>query len=177
VHGEFVCAQSIFLLCAQWVCLCAVLFYSVHSESVCAQSFFYSVHSESVYAQSFFNTDIINRSFRSFRYFNNLKTITTARPVQLHPRPPSLCLRAWKHDQLLPREQFRANPARSFYKPADTCIYIAGLIPLSLQLQAQVRVGSLGWCHKSGECAKSCARRSVCFCSQSSAGISTGLLT
>jgi hypothetical protein len=29
----------------------------------------------------------------------------------------------------------------------------------------------------SGECAKSCARRSVCFCSQSGGGASIGLLT
>jgi hypothetical protein len=42
---------------------------------------------------------------------------------------------------------------------------IAGLIPQSLQLQAYVWLASLGWCHKSSECARSCARRSVCFCS------------
>jgi len=36
---------------------------------------------------------------------------------------------------------------------------IAGLIPQSLQLQGQVTLASLGGCHMSGECAKSCARR------------------
>jgi len=55
--------------------------------------------------------------------------------------------------------------------------YIAGLIPQSPQLQAQVRSASLCWCHKSGKCAKSCARRSVCCCSQSGGGASIGLLT
>lgn len=40
-----------------------------------------------------------------------------------------------------------------------------GLIPQSLQLQAQVTLASLGWCHTSIECAKSCARISVYFCS------------
>jgi len=40
----------------------------------------------------------------------------------------------------------------------------AGLIPQRLQLQAQVTLASLDWYHKLGECAKSCARRSVCFC-------------
>jgi len=44
--------------------------------------------------------------------------------------------------------------------------FIAGLIPQCLQLQAQVTLASLGWCHKSAGCAKSCARRSVFICSQ-----------
>ena len=35
---------------------------------------------------------------------------------------------------------------------------IAGLIPQSLQPQTPVTVTSVGWCHKSGECATSCAR-------------------
>ena len=39
---------------------------------------------------------------------------------------------------------------------------LAGLIPQSLQLQAQVTLPSLTWRHKSGQCAKPCARRSVC---------------
>jgi hypothetical protein len=54
---------------------------------------------------------------------------------------------------------------------------IPGLIPQSLQLQAQVTLASLGRCHKSGRCAKSCARRSLCFCSQSGGGAGIGLLT
>jgi hypothetical protein len=41
---------------------------------------------------------------------------------------------------------------------------IPGLIPQRLQLQAQVTLASLGWCHRWGECAKSHAHRSVCFC-------------
>jgi hypothetical protein len=51
------------------------------------------------------------------------------------------------------------------------------LIPKSLQHHAQAMLVSLGCCHKSGECAKSCARRSVCFCGQSGGGASIGLLT
>jgi hypothetical protein len=55
------------------------------------------------------------------------------------------------------------------YRAADVvffCIlptYIAGVIPRSLQLHAHV-LAILGSCHKSGQCAKSCARRSVCLC-------------
>jgi len=49
---------------------------------------------------------------------------------------------------------------------------VTGLISQRLQLQTQVAVASLGWCHKEGECAKLCARRSVCFCSQSGGGVS-----
>jgi hypothetical protein len=54
---------------------------------------------------------------------------------------------------------------------------ISELIPQSIQLRAEVMLASLGWCHKLGECAKSCARRSVCFCHQSDRVVSTGLLT
>jgi len=54
---------------------------------------------------------------------------------------------------------------------------IAVLTPQSLQLQKQVKLMSLGWCHKSGQCAKSCARISVYFCSQSGGGAGIGLLT
>jgi len=47
-----------------------------------------------------------------------------------------------------------------------------------LHLQAQVTVASLGSCHTSGECAKSCVRRSVCACNPSGgAASSIGLLT
>jgi len=56
-------------------------------------------------------------------------------------------------------------------------VSIAGLIPKGFQPQAQVKLANLDLCHKSGECAKSCARRSVCFCSQSVGGASIGLLT
>ena len=54
---------------------------------------------------------------------------------------------------------------------------IPGLIPQRLQLKAQVTLASLGWCHRWGECAKSHARRSVCFCIQSGGGASIRLLT
>jgi hypothetical protein len=40
-----------------------------------------------------------------------------------------------------------------------------------------VKLASLGWCHKWGECAKSCARRSVSFCSESRGRASIVLLT
>jgi hypothetical protein len=53
---------------------------------------------------------------------------------------------------------------------------IAGLIPQSLQLQAQVTLASLGSYHKSVEYTKSCARTSVCFCNQSGDGTSIRLL-
>jgi len=43
---------------------------------------------------------------------------------------------------------------------------IAGLISQSLQFHAQVMLASLGWCHKSWQCAKSCARRTACFCNR-----------
>jgi len=52
-----------------------------------------------------------------------------------------------------------------------------GIIPRSLQLQAQVKLPSLDWCHKSGQCTNSCARGSVCFCSQRDGGASIRLLT
>jgi len=55
------------------------------------------------------------------------------------------------------------------YKP------IAGLFPQRFQRQAQVTLASLGWCHKSGGCAESCARRSECFYSQSAAACSIRL--
>jgi hypothetical protein len=47
----------------------------------------------------------------------------------------------------------------------------AGLFPQILYPQAQVKLASLD----AGECAKSCARRSVCFCSQSGGGVSIHL--
>ena len=50
---------------------------------------------------------------------------------------------------------------------------IVGVIPQSIQFQTQVKLASLGWCHKSRKCAKSCARRSLCLCG----GASIGLLT
>ena len=56
------------------------------------------------------------------------------------------------------------------------CLIIAGLIPQSPQLQAQVTLPVLG-CHKSVEGAKSFARRSVCFCCRGDGGASIGLLT
>jgi NAD-dependent dihydropyrimidine dehydrogenase PreA subunit len=37
----------------------------------------------------------------------------------------------------------------------------AGVIPQSLQLQAQATLVRLGGCHKLGQCAKSCPRRSL----------------
>ena len=51
----------------------------------------------------------------------------------------------------------------------------AWLIHQSLRFQAQVTLASLGWCYKPGECAKSCARRSVCCWSQSIGGASIRL--
>jgi len=54
---------------------------------------------------------------------------------------------------------------------------MAGLISQSLLPKTQATSANLAWCHKSGECAKSCARRSVCFCTQSGGGASIGLRT
>jgi hypothetical protein len=47
------------------------------------------------------------------------------------------------------------------------------LIAPRLQLQAQLTVASLGSCHRSGECAKSCVHRSVCACNQSGGAASS----
>jgi hypothetical protein len=58
-----------------------------------------------------------------------------------------------------------------------TSLSIAGLIPQSRQLQAQVKSVSLGWHQNSWACAKSYARISVCFCSQVGGGASIRLLT
>ena len=44
--------------------------------------------------------------------------------------------------------------------------------PQSLRLQAQLQLASLDSCRKWGECADSCARGSVCFCSRSGGGAS-----
>jgi len=56
-------------------------------------------------------------------------------------------------------------------------VSISGLITQNLHLQAQITLASLSWCHKSGQCANSCARRSVCFCSPSGGGAGIGLFT
>jgi hypothetical protein len=42
---------------------------------------------------------------------------------------------------------------------------------------AQTMLASLGWCHKSGECANSYARRSLCLCNWRVRGASVNLLT
>jgi len=56
-------------------------------------------------------------------------------------------------------------------------LIIARVIPQSLQLQTQLTLASRSWCLKVGGWVKSCARRSVCFCSQSGRSASIGLLT
>lgn len=56
-------------------------------------------------------------------------------------------------------------------------LIITGLIPQSFQPLTQVKIAILSWYHNSGECAISCARMSVCFCSQSVGGASILLLT
>jgi len=48
------------------------------------------------------------------------------------------------------------------------------LIPQDLRLQEQVKLASLGWCHKLWKWANFCARRFMCFCSQSGGGASIG---
>lgn len=53
---------------------------------------------------------------------------------------------------------------------------MAGLIPQSVEPQAQVTLATLCVCHKSGECANLYARRSVCFCPQIAGGASIRLL-
>jgi hypothetical protein len=49
---------------------------------------------------------------------------------------------------------------------------IAGLTQQSLQLQAQAKLTSLGWCNNSRGCAKACALRSECSSDQSGGGAS-----
>ena len=115
---------------------------------------------------------------------------------------PTLCL--WGSDSCISTVSFPASTvafsssgiATSHLKTYDTPYYLqalvcrllqyilpfslrfsctAWLIYQSLRFQAQVKLASLGWCHKTGECANSCARRSVCFWSQSIGGASIGL--
>jgi hypothetical protein len=71
----------------------------------------------------------------------------------------------------------RPQTLRSISHTEKLKSYLTGLIPQSLQLQMEGTLSSLGWCHKSRECVKACACRSVCFCSQSDGNGSTGLLT
>jgi len=49
------------------------------------------------------------------------------------------------------------------YMKASVTCSIERLIPQSLRVQAQVILASQDCWNKSGDCAKSCARRSVCF--------------
>ena len=49
---------------------------------------------------------------------------------------------------------------------AEARSVLAGVVPQSLQLQAQVTLVNRDWCHRSGQWAKSSSCRSVCFCSQ-----------
>ena len=88
-----------------------------------------------------------------------------------HTHVPSL----W--DQAIGKQVSVILEGRDVVPPSVPLKTITGLIPQSLQVQALVRLASLGWCCKSGECAKSCARRSVCFCNDSAGGGSIGLLT
>ena len=82
----------------------------------------------------------------------------------------------WIHDPPpFTSKSFHNDLSAGTHQTYEVCI--AALIPQSPQLQAQVRSESLRWCHKSGECAKSCARRSVCLWSQGGGGASIGLLT
>jgi len=82
----------------------------------------------------------------------------------------------WIHDPTpFTSKSFHNDLSAGTHQSYEVCI--AGLIPQSPQLQEQVRSESLSWCHKSGECAKSCAGRSTCFCSQSGGVASIGLLT
>jgi len=67
-------------------------------------------------------------------------------------------------DQAIGKQFSVILQGRNVVPPWVPLTTIRGLIPQSLQLQALVRLASLGWCCKSGECAKTCARRSVCFC-------------
>jgi hypothetical protein len=58
----------------------------------------------------------------------------------------------------------------------DTSMY-SRINSTKSQLQAQVALASLGWCHESGVCVKACVHKSVCFCSQSSGSASIFLPT
>lgn len=52
---------------------------------------------------------------------------------------------------------------------------VTRLIAKRLQFQAHITSANVGWRHKSGKCAKSCARRSVWWCSQRRGGAGIGL--
>jgi hypothetical protein len=109
-------------------------------------------------------------------YFKPLFVWTTHSTNTLHAFTEQymapLC---WIHDPSpFTSKSFHNDPSAGTHQTHDVCI--AGLIPQSPQLQAQVRSASLCWCHKSGKCAMSCASRSACCCSQSG-GASIGLIT
>jgi len=80
-------------------------------------------------------------------------------------------------DQAIGKQVSVILEGRDIVPPSVPLTTIKGLIPQSLQFQALVRLASLGWCRESGECAKSCACRSVCFCNDNAADGSIGLLT
>jgi hypothetical protein len=119
--------------------------------------------------------------------------VTYRQSCQILSRPsfrPALVSR-WKQTHVgKPRVEFSRGwggwssmlcSLTSDHQNHSLCLYlevcIRRLFPLSLQLQAQVTLASLAWCQKWGECAKPCARRSVCFYSQNGGGTSIGLLT
>jgi hypothetical protein len=60
---------------------------------------------------------------------------------------------------------------QAFYRKIIPSL-IAGLISQSVQLKAWLTFATLVRYNKSAVCAKSCARRSVCFCGQSGGGAS-----
>ena len=94
------------------------------------------------------------------------------RVTELHTRrSPSL----W--DQAIGEQISVISEGRDVVLPSVPLTTITGLIPQSLQLQTLVTLVSLGSCCKAGECAKSCARKSVCYCSQSAGDGSINLIT
>jgi len=65
--------------------------------------------------------------------------------------------------------------ALNFSKSADfNCI--AEVIPQRFQLQALVTLASIGWCHKSGGCVKSCARRPMWTYQYSSGHVAAAIM-
>ena len=80
-------------------------------------------------------------------------------------------------DQAIGKQVSVVLEVRVIVPPSVPLTTITVLIPQSLQLQALVNLASLGWWWRSGECAKSFARRSACFCNDSAADGGIGLLT
>jgi hypothetical protein len=107
-------------------------------------------------------------------------------PPPLRKRTGARCIRGWvspragldwrgkfchHRDSKTGLEGIKSYRQQRLYWQVNTSLpymSMVRVIPQSLWLEAWLQLA----CHRRGECAKSCARRSVCFCSQSGGGAS-----